>query len=172
MARLRSAGTDITVQQELLRHANIQTTMNLYTQAVSHQKRAANSKVVEMVLSGSKATAVGGTRANGSRLERIRISGEGWLNGAIRLRRGISSVKSLPDSTGSGLSTPRFLLPGKSQNISTAASGSINIVNQRHHTQQRQVCGDRVYQPVHPKRAQSDAAQREKGKQSGQGMEG
>ena len=51
---LRSAGTDIKVQQELLRHANIQTTMNIYTQAVSEQKRAANSKVVEMVLSGAK----------------------------------------------------------------------------------------------------------------------
>jgi integrase len=32
---LRSAGTDIMVQQELLRPANIQTTMNVYTQAVS-----------------------------------------------------------------------------------------------------------------------------------------
>jgi integrase len=63
---LRSAGTDIKVQQELLRHANIQTTMNIYTQAVSDQKRAANSKVVEMVLSGVK---TGGRRrlsANGS----------------------------------------------------------------------------------------------------------
>ena len=49
---LRSAGTDIKVQQELLRHANIQTTMNIYTQAVSDQKRVANSKVVEMVLHG------------------------------------------------------------------------------------------------------------------------
>jgi hypothetical protein len=38
------------VQQELLRHANVRTTMNIYTQAVSDQKRAANSKVVEMVL--------------------------------------------------------------------------------------------------------------------------
>ena len=47
---LRSAGTDIKVQQELLRHASIQTTMNVYTQAVSEQKRAANSKVVRMVL--------------------------------------------------------------------------------------------------------------------------
>jgi integrase len=65
---LRSAGTDIKVQQELLRHANIQTTMNIYTQAVSDQKRAANSKVVEMVFSGEKT--VGGTRrfANGSRM--------------------------------------------------------------------------------------------------------
>jgi hypothetical protein len=52
---LRSAGTDIKVQQELLRHANIQTTMNIYTQAVPDQKRAANSKVVEMVLSDGNA---------------------------------------------------------------------------------------------------------------------
>ncbi len=42
---LRSAGTDIKVQQELLRHSTIQSTMNTYTQAVSEQKRAANSKV-------------------------------------------------------------------------------------------------------------------------------
>ena len=38
------------VQQELLRHADIQTTMNIYTQAVSEAKRAANSKVVQMVM--------------------------------------------------------------------------------------------------------------------------
>ncbi len=43
------AGLPHKVQQELLRHANVQT-MNVYTQAVSDQKRAANSKMVEMVL--------------------------------------------------------------------------------------------------------------------------
>ena len=63
---LRSAGTDIKVQQELLRHANIQTTMNIYTQAVSDQKRAANSKVVEMVLSGAKIAPKQQVSANGS----------------------------------------------------------------------------------------------------------
>lgn len=46
---LRSVGTDIKVQQELLRHSTIQSTMNVYTQAVSEQKRTANSKVVEMM---------------------------------------------------------------------------------------------------------------------------
>jgi integrase len=50
---LRSVGTDIKVQQELLRHSTIQSTMNVYTQAVSVQKHAANSKVVEMILSNS-----------------------------------------------------------------------------------------------------------------------
>ena len=47
---LRSLGVDVKVQQELLRHADIQTTMNIYTQAVSEAKREANSKVVRMVL--------------------------------------------------------------------------------------------------------------------------
>lgn len=47
---LRELGVDVKVQQELLRHADIRTTMNVYTQAVSEQKRAAHSKVVRMVL--------------------------------------------------------------------------------------------------------------------------
>jgi integrase len=51
---LRSVGTDIKVQQELLRHSTIQSTMNVYTQAISVQKHAANSKVVEMILSNSR----------------------------------------------------------------------------------------------------------------------
>lgn len=38
------------VQQELMRHASIQTTMNVYGQAMSNSKREANSKIVEMVL--------------------------------------------------------------------------------------------------------------------------
>ena len=47
---LRAAGADIKVQQELLRHSTIQSTMNIYTQAVSEQKRAANSMVVAILL--------------------------------------------------------------------------------------------------------------------------
>jgi len=38
------------VQQELMRHASIQTTMNIYGQAMSSSNREANGKVVEMVL--------------------------------------------------------------------------------------------------------------------------
>lgn len=76
---LRSAGTDIRVQQELLRHANIQTTMNIYTQAVSEQKRAATSRVVEMVLPREPKAATdagfgrdeGDCQVNGSERERI-----------------------------------------------------------------------------------------------------
>jgi integrase len=47
---LRQLGVDVKVQQELLRHADVGTTMNLYTQAVSEQKRTANSRVVRFAL--------------------------------------------------------------------------------------------------------------------------
>jgi integrase len=47
---LRSLQVDLKVQQELLRHSDIRTTMNIYTQAVPEAMREANSRVVEMVL--------------------------------------------------------------------------------------------------------------------------
>lgn len=47
---LRSLKVDVKVQQELLRHADIRTTMNVYTQAIPEDLREANSKVVCMVL--------------------------------------------------------------------------------------------------------------------------
>jgi integrase len=47
---LRQLGVDVKVQQELLRHADIRTTLKVYTQAVSEQKRTAHSSVVRMVL--------------------------------------------------------------------------------------------------------------------------
>jgi hypothetical protein len=50
---LRSMGTDIKVQQELLRHSTVQSTMNVYTQAVSEQKRIANSAVVGLLFGKS-----------------------------------------------------------------------------------------------------------------------
>jgi integrase len=46
---LRHLKVDVKVQQELLRHADIRTTLNLYTQGVSDDLREANSKVVRMV---------------------------------------------------------------------------------------------------------------------------
>jgi integrase len=51
---LRSLEVDVKVQQELLRHADIRTTMNIYTQAVPKALREANSKVVSMVLPETK----------------------------------------------------------------------------------------------------------------------
>jgi len=47
---LRALGVDIKVAQELLRHASSRTTLDIYTRAVSQQKRDANAKVVEMML--------------------------------------------------------------------------------------------------------------------------
>jgi integrase len=53
---LRQLGVDLKVQQELLRHADVRTTMNVYTQAVSEQKRAAHSQVVRIVLGWQERT--------------------------------------------------------------------------------------------------------------------
>ncbi len=47
---LRQLGVDVKVQQELLRHADIRTTLNVYTQAVPEYLREANSRVVRLVL--------------------------------------------------------------------------------------------------------------------------
>jgi integrase len=47
---LDETGAPMKVQQELMRHASIQTTMNIYGQAMSSSKRESNGKVVEMVL--------------------------------------------------------------------------------------------------------------------------
>ncbi len=47
-------GAPLSVQKELMRHASIQTTMNIYGKAMTETKRQAHSKVVEMVLRSSK----------------------------------------------------------------------------------------------------------------------
>lgn len=47
---LRHLGVDVKVQQELLRHADIRTTMNTYTQAMPTALCEANSRVARMVV--------------------------------------------------------------------------------------------------------------------------
>lgn len=47
---LRQLGIDIKVQQELMRHADIRTTMNVYGKAMDESKREAHRKVVCLVL--------------------------------------------------------------------------------------------------------------------------
>jgi integrase len=49
---LHQAGTSLAVQKELLRHADIQTTMNIYTQAASVDKREAVELVTKKLLNG------------------------------------------------------------------------------------------------------------------------
>ena len=56
---LHDAGTNMAVQKELLRHADIQTTMNLYTQAVSPAKREAVHQVARMLLKGCEVVRTG-----------------------------------------------------------------------------------------------------------------
>ena len=41
---LRAIGTDIKMAQDLLRRANSRTTLDIYTHAISQQKRDANTK--------------------------------------------------------------------------------------------------------------------------------
>ena len=49
---LRDLQVDVKVQQELLRHADIRTTLNVYTQGVAENLRTANHLVVSGVLTG------------------------------------------------------------------------------------------------------------------------
>jgi integrase len=51
---LDDTGAPTTVQQELMRHASIQTTMNIYGKAMTDSKRQAHSKVVQLILKSSK----------------------------------------------------------------------------------------------------------------------
>ena len=55
--RVHKTGAPMKVQQELMRHASIQTTMNVYGQAMPESKREANGKVVTMVLKPLRASA-------------------------------------------------------------------------------------------------------------------
>jgi integrase len=54
---LDETGAPMKVQQELMRHASIQTTMNVYGQAMPASKREANGKVVQMVLTPARMSA-------------------------------------------------------------------------------------------------------------------
>ena len=47
---LRSMGVDVKVAQELLRHANSRTTMDIYTHVVSAQKHEATGRIVDLLL--------------------------------------------------------------------------------------------------------------------------
>jgi integrase len=47
---LDASGAPIGVQQKLMRHAQVSTTMNVYGSAYMEGKREAHSKVVQMVL--------------------------------------------------------------------------------------------------------------------------
>ncbi|PYU25988.1 MAG: hypothetical protein DMG32_10875 [Acidobacteria bacterium] len=48
---LRSVGTEFKVMQELLRHSSMRSTMDVYTQAITPAKHAAQAAVVSLVFS-------------------------------------------------------------------------------------------------------------------------
>jgi len=54
---MKANGEDIKTIQELLRHSNYKVTADTYTQAVSPTKRAAQTKLVKMILLSNKKTA-------------------------------------------------------------------------------------------------------------------
>jgi integrase len=60
---LDETGAPIGVQQKLMRHSNVSTTMNVYGNATLRAKQQANSKVVQMVMSREKPQSDEGTAA-------------------------------------------------------------------------------------------------------------
>ena len=51
-------GNDVKVVQELMRHAKVSTTMEVYTHARMEKKREAQSKVVDVLFGRTRAVAV------------------------------------------------------------------------------------------------------------------
>jgi hypothetical protein len=47
---LRSVGTEFKVMQELMRHSSLRSTIDIYTQAVTLAKRAAQAAVLSLIL--------------------------------------------------------------------------------------------------------------------------
>jgi integrase len=52
---LRSLGTDIKVQQDLIRHSSARLTLDTYTQSVTPAKREAQDAVIRLLIAKSKA---------------------------------------------------------------------------------------------------------------------
>jgi integrase len=61
---LDATGAPIGVQQKLMRHAQVSTTMNIYGSAYMEGKREAHSKVVQMVLPRANEKAAIGVAAS------------------------------------------------------------------------------------------------------------
>jgi integrase len=51
---LDAVGTPVAVQQKLMRHADIRTTMNVYGDVVTDEMSRAHSKVVALALNGTE----------------------------------------------------------------------------------------------------------------------
>jgi integrase len=60
---LDDRGAPMSVQKELMRHASIQTTMNVYGKAMTDSKRRAHGNVVDMALNSRKPSYIAGDQA-------------------------------------------------------------------------------------------------------------
>ena len=49
---LHSLGVEVKIQQELMRHADARTTMNIYTQSIGEAQRIAQSLVTRSLMTG------------------------------------------------------------------------------------------------------------------------
>jgi hypothetical protein len=78
---LKANGEDIKTVQELLRHANSKITLEVYTQAMTSNKRAAQSKVVRMMVpnEGAKARLGGAIRPGRNRRSTARFHCVFWM---------------------------------------------------------------------------------------------
>jgi hypothetical protein len=85
-------GVDVKVAQELLRHTNVRTTLDIYTRAVSQQKREANAKVVEMIFPSAPKMLQHPRRSGGGRLVLVNTCIEGLLVDLIRIEPMTSSM--------------------------------------------------------------------------------
>jgi hypothetical protein len=74
---LDETGAPLTVQKELVRHASIQTTMNIYSKAMTDSKRQAHRKVVGMVLKSSKTEEGNGNKATAIRSRLLLLGANG-----------------------------------------------------------------------------------------------
>jgi hypothetical protein len=55
---LRSLGTDIKVQQDLLRHSSARLTLDTYTQSVTTAKREAQDAVIRLLVADDQSTLI------------------------------------------------------------------------------------------------------------------
>jgi hypothetical protein len=93
---LKGNGEDVKVVQELMRHANISVTLNIYAQAITQTKRDAQSRVVSLLLdkneekpSAEAYRTVTDLQNSGGDLqvvEKFGVPNQLRLNSAVRLR--------------------------------------------------------------------------------------
>jgi len=88
---LRSVGTEFKAMQELLRHSSFRSTLDVYTQAVTPAKHAAQAAVMSLVFSSDEdgATRVAGQEA----LDRLKRAQKGRETRPFRAPNGFNEIR-------------------------------------------------------------------------------